>query len=61
MVRYQPEKSACSRTGGRLPMLPGRDSDHPFRGLLASQLQCKVCNQKVSPEPPRNLRENKKN
>ena len=45
---YQSEDAAQSRSGVLLPVLPGRGSDQPFRGLLASQLQCTKCAHKVS-------------
>ncbi|ESO84642.1 hypothetical protein LOTGIDRAFT_131889, partial [Lottia gigantea] len=41
--KYQPEGVARIRSEGKLPVLPHRDIDHPFRGLLASQLECTQC------------------
>ena len=49
---YQSEDAAQSRSGVLLPVLPGRGSDQPFRGLLASQLQCTKCAHKVSQHCP---------
>ncbi|ELU04868.1 hypothetical protein CAPTEDRAFT_213428 [Capitella teleta] len=39
----QGSPSTRNRGNLRLPVLPSRDNDHPFRGLLANQLQCKKC------------------
>ncbi|GAB1608180.1 ubiquitin carboxyl-terminal hydrolase 30-like [Argonauta hians] len=39
---YQTCKSAVTRSKSLLPILP-RDTDHPFRGHLASQLTCQSC------------------
>ncbi|XP_041378183.1 ubiquitin carboxyl-terminal hydrolase 30-like isoform X2 [Gigantopelta aegis] len=41
--RYQPDGMAFTRSGSLLPILPQRDMEHPFRGLLASQLDCQHC------------------
>ena len=32
-----------TRSHGLLPVLPRREAEHPFRGLLASQLECLDC------------------
>ena len=45
---YQTKESAQCRSQTLLPVLPGRGSEQPFRGLLASQLQCTKCAHKVS-------------
>ncbi|XP_013401621.1 ubiquitin carboxyl-terminal hydrolase 30 [Lingula anatina] len=45
-IKYQPKGRAATRCQGLLPIIPCRDSEHPFRGLLASQLQCKLCGYK---------------
>ncbi len=50
---YQSLDSAQSRCGTLLPLLPGKGAEQPFRGLLASQLQCTKCNHKV--RSPRRL------
>ncbi|KAI0240480.1 Ubiquitin carboxyl-terminal hydrolase 30 [Lamellibrachia satsuma] len=42
-AQCQPPTSARSKIETDLPVLPQRDYNHPFRGLLASQLQCKKC------------------
>ncbi|VDI82721.1 ubiquitin carboxyl-terminal hydrolase 30 [Mytilus galloprovincialis] len=42
-VEYQSEKHALSRTKGLLPVLPHREMEQPFRGLLASQMECQKC------------------
>lgn len=44
---YQTQNDARNRANTLLPVLPSRDNDHPFRGQLASQLQCKKCSFKV--------------
>ncbi|XP_050410853.1 ubiquitin carboxyl-terminal hydrolase 30 [Patella vulgata] len=41
--KYQPDGVAFIRSQGKLPILPRREMDHPFRGLLASQLECYKC------------------
>lgn len=42
-VEYQSDKIALSRTKGLLPVLPHREMEQPFRGLLASQMECQKC------------------
>lgn len=42
-LRYQSEEKAITRSKSLLPVLPNRENDHPFRGLLASQLHCNEC------------------
>ncbi|KAJ8312104.1 hypothetical protein KUTeg_009477 [Tegillarca granosa] len=42
-LQYQTEKHAITRSRGLLPVLPHNVVDHPFRGLLASQLECIEC------------------
>ncbi|XP_064619927.1 ubiquitin carboxyl-terminal hydrolase 30-like [Lineus longissimus] len=37
------QTEAVSKTHTMLPKLPSKENDHPFRGRLASQLQCKIC------------------
>ncbi|XP_071093898.1 ubiquitin carboxyl-terminal hydrolase 30-like [Haliotis cracherodii] len=41
--KYQPQGLAMTRSRGLLPVLPHQKMEHPFRGLLASQLQCRDC------------------
>ena len=45
--KYQCDSEARNRINAQLPLLPKKESDHPFRGLLASQLHCKKCYYKV--------------
>ena len=42
-----PAKEAVCRAGVSLHQLAKRPSEHPFHGLLASQLQCKHCGHQV--------------
>lgn len=42
-MEYQSDKIAVSRTKGLLPVLPHREMEQPFRGLLASQMECQKC------------------
>ncbi|KAL3857435.1 hypothetical protein ACJMK2_012106 [Sinanodonta woodiana] len=42
-LHYQSELTAITRSKGLLPVLPSSQMEHPFRGLLASQLQCIEC------------------
>lgn len=41
--KYQSSEVAMTRSHGLLPVLPRREVEHPFRGLLASQLECLDC------------------
>lgn len=41
--KYQSTEVAMTRSHGLLPVLPRREAEHPFRGLLASQLECLDC------------------
>ncbi|KAK3084262.1 hypothetical protein FSP39_010785 [Pinctada imbricata] len=40
---HQVNENAITRTLSPLPALPHREMEHPFRGLLASQLECIKC------------------
>ncbi|XP_061189736.1 ubiquitin carboxyl-terminal hydrolase 30-like [Saccostrea echinata] len=42
-TEFQKNEGAMSRIHCPLPVLPHREMEHPFRGLLASQLQCVEC------------------
>lgn len=41
--KYQSNAVAMTRSHSLLPVLPRREVEHPFRGLLASQLECLDC------------------
>ena len=41
--KYQSSEEAMTRSLSLLPVLPRREEELPFRGLLASQLECIDC------------------
>jgi len=45
--RVLPTREAVCRTGVRLHQLDKCSTEHPFHGLLASQLECKHCGYQV--------------
>eukprot|EP00105_Crassostrea_gigas_P036011 XP_019920159.1 PREDICTED: ubiquitin carboxyl-terminal hydrolase 30-like [Crassostrea gigas] len=45
-VGFRENDRALSRIESPLPLLPERPMDHPFQGLLASQLECMECGYK---------------
>lgn len=45
-VGFRENDRALSRIQSPLPLLPERPIDHPFQGLLASQLECMECGYK---------------